>query len=97
MSSPGVLTALRTNGEEFPIEATISQVEAAGQKLYTVILRDVRNARAPEEALRQSEERFRSMYRNAAVGIEQVAIDGRLRMVNPALCKMLGYSEVRTS
>ncbi len=93
MSSPGVLTALRTNGEEFPIEATISQVEAAGQKLYTVILRDVTERKRTEEALRQSEERFRSMYRSAAVGIEQVAIDGSLRMVNPALCKMLGYSE----
>ena len=93
MSSPGLLTALRTNGEEFPIEATISQVEAAGQKLYTVILRDVTERKRTVEALRQSEERFRSMYQNAAVGIEQVAIDGRLCMVNPALCKMLGYSE----
>ncbi|HEV2688193.1 MAG TPA: PAS domain S-box protein, partial [Bryobacteraceae bacterium] len=43
--------------------------------------------------LRQSEARFRSLYEHAAVGIEQVATDGRLLMVNPALCHMLGYSE----
>jgi PAS domain S-box-containing protein len=43
--------------------------------------------------LRQSEARFRSLYEHAAVGIDQVSTDGRLLMVNPALCHMLGYSE----
>ena len=33
-----------------------------------------------------------SLYEHAAVGIEQVAPDGRLLMVNDALCRMLGYS-----
>jgi two-component system, cell cycle sensor histidine kinase and response regulator CckA len=57
-----------------------------------VILRDVTERRQTEEALRQSEERFRSIYQNAAIGIAQVAIEGTLRMVNPAFCKMLGQS-----
>ncbi|MFQ5551399.1 MAG: PAS domain S-box protein, partial [Gemmatimonadales bacterium] len=38
---PEGLTALRADGQEFPAEGTISQVEVAGQKLYTVILRDI--------------------------------------------------------
>ena len=46
---------MRSDGEEFPIETTISQVEAEGQKLYTVILRDVTLRRQAEEALVQSE------------------------------------------
>ena len=41
MYSPGRLLALRANGEEFPIEATISQVESEDEKLFTVILRDI--------------------------------------------------------
>ncbi len=41
----------------------------------------------------RSDEFFRSLYEHAAVGIEQVAVDGRLLMVNAALCRMLGYSE----
>ncbi len=93
MTAPGVLFALRANGEQFPIEATISQVQVAGQKLYTVILRDITERKRAEETLLQSEARFRSIYEQAAVGIEQVALDGSLLMVNPALCRMLGYEE----
>ncbi len=47
------LTARRANGEEFPIEATISQVEVAGQKLYTVILRDINQREQAQAELRK--------------------------------------------
>jgi two-component system, cell cycle sensor histidine kinase and response regulator CckA len=93
MLAPGILTAVRANGEVFPIEATISQVQVAGQKLYTVILRDITERKRAEETLLQSEARFRSIYEQAAVGIEQVALSGQLLMVNAALCHMLGYEE----
>jgi formate hydrogenlyase transcriptional activator len=47
MCSEG-LTALRTDGAEFPIEATISQVEVGGRNLFTLILRDIGERRRAE-------------------------------------------------
>ena len=41
MGEDRVLIARRANGEEFPIETSISQVEINGHKLYTAILRDI--------------------------------------------------------
>jgi PAS domain S-box-containing protein len=93
MKSPGVLSAVRANGEQFPIEATVSHIQVAGQELYTVILRDITERKRVEETLRQSEARFRSIYEQVAVGIGQVALDGQFLMGNAALCQMLGYEE----
>ena len=41
MSSAAVLAGLRADGEEFPIEATISQVGRGEEKFFTVVLRDI--------------------------------------------------------
>ena len=97
--SAGLFSSLRTNyglranGMKFPLEATISEVNLAAERLYTVILRDTTQRKEVEEALREKEERFHSMYEHAAVGFAQVGMDGVYLMVNPAFCEMLGYSE----
>jgi PAS domain S-box-containing protein len=50
MSGSQVVYGLRANGEEFPVDASISQVETSEGKLYTVILRDVtERVRAQQE------------------------------------------------
>jgi PAS domain S-box-containing protein len=53
MAGARTIKGLRADAEEFPVEASISQVEAGGQKLYTVIMRDVtEREQAEEERLR---------------------------------------------
>ena len=52
---PGALPALRADGTEFPVEATISQAMVGGQRVFTVVLRDV------TERLRAEEERARAL------------------------------------
>src|SRR5205085_10702207 len=41
MRSPGILKGLRADGQQFPIEASISQVEIQGAQIFTVIIRDI--------------------------------------------------------
>jgi PAS domain S-box-containing protein len=48
MGNPGQLVGLRANGEEFPIEASISQMGKGPQKLYTVMIRDISEKRKIE-------------------------------------------------
>ncbi len=55
MESPGTLMGVRADGEEFPVEATISQVRTASERLYTVILRDIGVRKRTEDELRQAQ------------------------------------------
>ena len=47
---PEGLNAVRADGTSFPVEATISRVEAAGQKLFILILRDINERMARQQA-----------------------------------------------
>jgi PAS domain S-box-containing protein len=58
MGALGAIFGLRTNGEEFPIEASISQIEASGQRFYTVILRDIAERKRAEEKSRETNQRL---------------------------------------
>lgn len=49
--APEGLHARRVDGEEFPIEATFSPLEANGERFYTIILRDVNDRHLAEEKL----------------------------------------------
>jgi two-component system sensor kinase len=57
-----VLAGLRADGEEFPIDASISQVEVGGHRFYTVILRDITERQKAAAALEQSHRELRELY-----------------------------------
>ncbi len=65
-----------------------------GHMIGTVhVARDITQRKQAEQVLRDSEERFRAAYEQAAIGIEMLALDGRLLRGNGWLGRMLGYSE----
>ena len=45
-----------------------------------------------EEALKKSEERFRTLFENSTVGIYRTTPDGQILLANPTLIKLLGYT-----
>ena len=70
---------------------TMTVIMAVG--LYAMIAAEIRRRRRVESVLRQSEQRFRSGFEAAAIGMALVAPDGRFLKVNHALCESLGYTE----
>lgn len=76
MGALGTIAGRRVGGEGFPIEASISQIEAGGARLFTVILRDITERKKIEEALAMSERKFRSLFENAPVGMYRIKING---------------------
>ena len=82
--SPGTLMGLRANGEEFPIEATISQVKTASERLYTVIVRDI-------SARKRSEDELRHAQKMDAVGH---LAGGIAHEFNNYLGIIMGYSDL---
>jgi two-component system cell cycle sensor histidine kinase/response regulator CckA len=69
------------------LEEKTMQLEEANQALQ----QDIARRQQVEEQLRESEERFRATFEQAAVGIAHVGGDGRFLRVNDKLCEITGY------
>ncbi len=72
--------------------ATALRRDKDGKPLYfmTTFL-DITERKRAEERLKESEERFRSLYENATMGMYRTSPEGHILMANPALVAMLGY------
>ena len=81
----------RKDGTKFPTEVSARMLNYGGESILVANVRDITERKLVEEALRESEERFRSVFEGAAVGLYRAALDGNLLLVNTTLANLLGY------
>lgn len=97
ISQVSLTTALlRSDGTQADIEVLASAVQDDGKVVGTHgVIRDITDRKLADEKLRENEERFRSLYENATIGMYRTSPDGRILMANPALVNMLGYESFK--
>jgi len=95
---PGIIKGFETqfrrkDGGVIWIFITARSVRDESGKLlyYEGTGQDITERKRAEEALRESEERFRSTFEQAAVGIAHLAVDGSFLLMNERFCDIVGY------
>ena len=89
------LRLINKDGHKFYAGMKCMVIKNKGGDLRQIrtVVSDITEHKRAEEALRESEERFRTAFENAAAGMALMANDGYFLEVNQTLCKILGYSE----
>lgn len=87
--APEGLTARRYDGEEFPVEATLSPLEIGSQQFYTVILRDMTERWKSEETLQQLQ--LTNLYLQEEIKTRQTP--GHIVGDSPAMQEVFSYAE----
>lgn len=86
------LQARRADGSDFPIEITIVPVETNQHLFFTAYLRDITERQQAEQALINSEAKFKAVFESSNDGIILHDFDGNILDVNHRVMDLLQYS-----
>jgi len=82
------------NGTDFPATVLLSRLETGGARLLQATVRDITHLKQAEDALRESEEKFSTIFDKASDGILVTdAITKKFLQGNDSICSMLGYTK----
>ena len=91
LQEPGLWRHRRKNGSLFDVEILSHQIVYRGLDAVLVAANDITVRKQTEAAMLQAEQKYRSIFENAVVGIFQASVQGRPLSVNRALARMHGY------
>jgi len=81
------------DGRQIQIETSIRPLKAEGQRRLLAVVRDVTDRYRSEEAERESETRFRTLFEQSQAGMAFTDLNGRLTSTNEAFRQLIGYTE----
>lgn len=84
---------VRADGSPFDVEITLSRLEVDGNMRLQAIVRDITERRRAEDALRQSEARFRDLAESLPLTVFEVDLQHRFTYLNRAALETFGYSQ----
>ena len=88
------LQAIRKDGSTFYVEICGKPISYKGQIARVSALRDITERKLAEDALKESEQRYRTLFEASPDGIIIAEVETKqIRYSNPAFCRMLGYDE----
>jgi PAS domain S-box-containing protein len=86
------LTAMRKNGQEFPVEVSFGEMISNGHRVFTGFIRDINEKKRAEDELRKQKEVFQKIFENIPVTISFVGQDGHIELVNPEWERTMGWT-----
>lgn len=85
------IPGLRSGGEEFSMEISLSTGHSDGKNFIVAVARDISDKKQALAALKASEEKYRTLQENLPLGIYRSTPQGKILAVNQAFVSILGY------
>ena len=84
---------LRLDGARVPVETTAVAIRYRGEDAHMVFIRDITERKQAEEALRETESKYRRLHDSMVDAFVSTDMSGRIQETNRAFQTLLGYTE----